>query len=135
MEPTLKDAIDLYQSQIEIINALWTFFGTVTLAVVGFTIGSEKATHSATEVTIIIVGYAAFAVAGNLIALVTAYTDLLQFNALIDNRVAALGKNFPVIRFSVPPVWGIVTFHVGITLIVCTSIALYYRSRRHRGSS
>src|SRR5262245_55685713 len=100
--PTLKDAIDLYQSQVEIINALWTFFGTVTLAVVGYTIGSDKATHSATEVTMIIVGYAAFALGGNLTALLTAYSDLSQFSTLIENRVAALGKDFPAMHFNVP---------------------------------
>lgn len=130
MEPTLKEAIDLYQSQVEIVNALWTFFGTVTLAVVGFTIGSDKATHSVTEVTMIIAGYAAFALAGNLTALLTAYSDLLQFSALIDNRVTALRDKVPAMHFGVPSLKCVVAFHVGIVVIVCISIIMYYRSRR-----
>ena len=130
MEPSLTDAIDIYQSQVEIVSTLWTFFGTVTLAVVGFTIGSDKATHSGTEVAIIIVGYAAFALIGNLVALLMAYSDLIQFKALVEYKLVALGKDFPQIHFGVPSVEAVAMFHIGIVVIVCCGIYLYYRSRR-----
>src|SRR5262245_3014735 len=92
---SIRDAVSLYQSQLTIVNALWTFFGTVTLAVVGFTIGSAKATHSRAEVAMIIGGYATFAIFGNLTALRSAYGDLLQFSELIDNRVRLYGSGLP----------------------------------------
>jgi len=134
MELSLKDAIDLYQSQIEIINGLWTFFGTVTLAVVGFTIGSEKATHSATEAAMIIGGYAVFAIFGNLTALRIAYADLLQFSSLIDNRIALHGTDLPPLHFAVPSVQSVTIFHAGTVIVVAIAIGAYSVLRARKRS-
>lgn len=125
MDLSIKDAVSLYQSQLAIINVLWTFFGTVTLAVVGFTIGSSKATHSAAEVAMIIGGYAAFAIFGNLTALRAAYADLLQFSELVDNRVALYGKDLPRLHFSVPSVQSVTVFHFGMVIAVALAIVAY----------
>jgi hypothetical protein len=134
MELSVKDAIDLYQSQIGIINGLWAFFGAVTLAVVGFTIGSERATHSASEVALIISGYTVFAIFGNLTALRMAYADLLQFSSLIENRAALYGQDLPPLRFSVPSVQGVTVFHVGIVIVVAMAIVAYSVFRAHERS-
>lgn len=131
MDLSIKDAIALYQSQLGIVNALWTFFGTVTLAVVGFTVGSAKATHSAAEVSLIIGGYTLFAIFGNLIALRIAYADLLQYSELIDNRIALYGKSLPPLHFSVPSVRSITVFHVGVVIAVILAIVAYSVFRAH----
>jgi hypothetical protein len=123
---TIKDAIGLYQSQVGIVNALWKFFGTVTLAVVGYTIGSQKATRSAWEVAMIVGGYALFALAGNLPALCFAYADLRQFSALIDDRVAKLGAGpLPLKHFYVPSVGLVVSFHTAMVTVVALAIVAY----------
>src|SRR5262245_42405609 len=129
MELSVKDAIALYQSQLGIVNGLWTFFGTVTLAVVGFTVGSAKGTHSAAEVALNIGGYAVFAIFGNLTALRSAYRDLQQFSQLIDNRVALHPAGLPALHFVVPSIRLVTVFYVGIVIAVSLAIVAYSRFR------
>ncbi|MCY1401917.1 hypothetical protein D9M71_170440 [compost metagenome] len=74
----LKDALELYQTQYSQVDKLWSYFGTCTLAVLGFSIGSEKATRSMREVTAIIVGYLVFCF-GNYCALILAQRQLMDF--------------------------------------------------------
>src|SRR5262245_18677801 len=129
---TIKDAISLYQSQVGIVNALWTFFGTVTLAVVGYAVGSQKATRSASEVAMIVGGYALFAVFGNLTALRSAYTDLAEFSVLVDDRMSRLGKVLPAVHFTVPSVEVVTFFHIGMVTVVAVAIVVYAMFRpRH----
>lgn len=39
---SLKETLDIYQTQYTQVDKLWSYFGTFTLAILGFTIGSEK---------------------------------------------------------------------------------------------
>ena len=132
---TIKDAISLYQSQVGVVNPLWTFFGTVTLAVVGYTIGSQKATRSKSKVRMIVGGYVLFALAGNLPGLCLAYSDLRQFSALVDDRVAKLGHELPLKPFYVPSLWLVVPLHIGLVTAVAVTIVAYARSRQRRAGS
>lgn len=43
---TLKEIIEIYQEQYSQTNDIWNYFSTVTLAVLGFTIGSDKIVKS-----------------------------------------------------------------------------------------
>jgi hypothetical protein len=119
----LKDAVDLYQTQVAITNDLWTFFGTVTLAVLGFTIGSEKATKSPWAIGTIVVGYLAFSLGGNLQALREAYWQLAQFNGIVKEAAAASAVSLNMDPYTV----GAVTlFHVLIAIAVSVAILIYW---------
>lgn len=126
----LKDAVALYQTQVQVTNELWTFFGTVTLAVLGFTIGSDNATSSGWSIATIVCGYAAFALCGNLPALVVAYTQLSQFSALVA-RASCDSSPLELKVYSVRAVAG---FHIGVVVLVSLAIIVYWLNA-HRATA
>jgi hypothetical protein len=71
-------AIDLYHTQYSQVNKVWSYLGTVTAAMLGFTIGSDKATRSMKDVTAIICGYLVFCI-GNFSALSLGQRQLIDF--------------------------------------------------------
>lgn len=87
---TLKEAFDLYQTQYSQVDKLWSYFGTITLAVLGFSIGSDKATKSIKEAAIIIFGYLVFC-AGNFKALSHAQEQLVDFAGMAMRAANAKG--------------------------------------------
>ena len=79
----LSDAIallNLYQTQYTQTDKLWGYFGTVTLAVLAFALGSEKATKTIKEAGLVITGYLVFCI-GNFMALFKAQEQLCEFAA------------------------------------------------------
>jgi len=70
--------LDLYQTQYSQTDKLWGYFGTVTLAVLAFSLGSEKATKTIKESGLIIAGYFIFCI-GNFMALSKAQEQLEEF--------------------------------------------------------
>lgn len=86
----LKEALDIYQTQYSQVDKLWSYFGTFTLAILGFTIGSEKATKSIKEVAVIIIGYLVFCT-GNFQALMLGQKQLGEFADLVK-EVAKVKK-------------------------------------------
>ena len=70
--------IELYQTQYNQTDKLWNYFSIVTLAVLGFTIGSEEATMSLSKTLVIVIGYLVFC-SGNYSALKKAQTQLDEF--------------------------------------------------------
>ena len=56
----LKTVLDLYQAQYNATDKLWTYFSTVTLAVLGFSVGSDRVSQSFLEASIVVVGYVVF---------------------------------------------------------------------------
>lgn len=78
---SLTDAIallNLYQTQYTQTDKLWNYFGTVTLAVLAFSLGSERATKTFKEAGVIVGGYVLFCV-GNFSALSKAHAQLIEF--------------------------------------------------------
>lgn len=84
---TLKDALDIYQTQYTQTDHLWNYFGTVTLAILGFSIGSSNAKKSLLEAGVIILGYWVFCI-GNFMALKLAQTQLIQLSKLVNSKNA-----------------------------------------------
>src|SRR5258708_4934922 len=77
----VKAALDLYQAQYNATDKLWAYFSTVTLAVIGFSIASEKASKSFVEASIVATGYLLFCF-GNFQALFLSQKQLVQFAEL-----------------------------------------------------
>jgi hypothetical protein len=65
---------------------LWGFYATVTLGILGFTVGSDKVAHDRTRTRILQVGYGVFASA-NMIAVATSQWELLKMAETIRTKV------------------------------------------------
>jgi hypothetical protein len=117
---SLKDAFDLYQTQYSQVDKLWSYFGTVTLAVLGFSIGSDKATKSIKEAAIIIVGYLMFCV-GNFKALLLGQKQLITFAQIAMEVAKAKG----IIVESLEPLStaAVSQFYWCVVAAVCVGIA------------
>lgn len=128
---SLKDALDLYQAQYSQVDKLWSYFGTFTLAILGFTIGSEKATKSMKEVVVIIFGYLVFC-AGNFSALSLGQKQLADFSAIAIQ--AATSQNINL--YSLQPLSSqyISIFYWCVVAAVCFGIVFIARKRQHVAS-
>ena len=124
----LKDALDLYQTQYSQVDKLWSYFGTVTLAVLGFTIGSEKATQSVKEVTVIIFGYLVFCY-GNFSALSLGQSQLIDFAHIAINTAISEG----LVLKSLEPLTSssIAWFYWCVVVAVCLGVIFIAWKRQH----
>lgn len=125
---SVKEAVDLYQAQYAQVDKLWSYFGTITIAVLGFSVGSDKVTKSILEATIVILGYVVFCM-GNFNAIALAQKQLLQFS----NIVLITSKNAGIELTSLTPfsVEQIQTFYWAVVVAVSGGILLI-TLRRHR---
>lgn len=116
----LYDALGLFQNQTVNVNRLWEYYSTATLAVLGFTIASEKATRSRHEITAIQIGYFVFAF-GNAFAVKAAQAKLIKYGILVEECGGSekLASTFSVVQISI--------FHALVTLSVLLIIEVTYR--------
>ena len=116
---TAIDALNLYQTQYTQVDKLWGYFGTVTLAIVGFAIGSEKATKSFKEATVLVVGYLIFCF-GNFQALSLGQRQLVEFSTVAREIAAKAGI---LINNLIPlSVDSISIFYRSVVIVVCIGI-------------
>lgn len=127
---SLKEALDLYQTQYSQVDKLWSYFGTFTLAVLGFTIGSEKATKSMKEVAVIIIGYLVFC-AGNFKALLLGQQQLIDFSHMAL-KIAEYQTQVFNISSLVPisSLW-ISLFYWAVVTAVCFGVIFIAWKRQH----
>lgn len=115
----LKEALDIYQTQYSQTDHLWNYFGTVTLAVLGFSIGSDKATRSFTEASALVVGYFTFCL-GNYSALRLAQKQLIEFSNLAIEVAKAANRN--LLYLEPLPICGITIFYWVVVIAVIVGI-------------
>jgi hypothetical protein len=60
---SLKEAFDIYQKQSDSLHKLWAYFQVVSLAVLGYTVGSDKAQWGTETYLLIGASYLFFAIA------------------------------------------------------------------------
>jgi hypothetical protein len=134
----LKEAFDVYSKHRDVIVQLWSFYSAGTLAVLGYTVGSEKATRSWPEVGAILIGYLAFT-AGNAWAVVSSQRELCS----MARGIAALLEDKPVLKpyYAVSPLHPdkFIFFFVAVTTLVCAAILAKYafkvaHARKPRGA-
>ncbi|MNP39417.1 hypothetical protein D3C76_1329920 [compost metagenome] len=124
---SLKDALELYQTQYTQVDKLWSYFGTCTLAVLGFSIGSEKATKSMLEVVVILAGYLVFC-AGNYNALCLGQKQLTEFANLAIQAASNQKIDFRILQ-PLPPEY-ISIFYWCVVAAVCIGIVVIARKRQ-----
>ena len=106
-------------------DSLWAYFSSATLAVLGFTVASEKATRSRHEISVIQLGYLLFAI-GNAFAIASSQTTLIELGHLVTTSG---GSEKLVNVFSVVKV---IAFHVAVSLSVLSIIEVTYRYNKSK---
>src|SRR6185295_2956374 len=124
----LKSALDMYQAQYTATDKLWSYFSTVTLALVAYTISSDKVTRIVPEAIAAIGTYLAFCM-GNFFALLASQRQLLS----LANVVRSQGKEQKVDLSTFEP---FDTIHVGIfywgvVLAIVVATVLLVKHREH----
>ncbi|MBQ1784488.1 MAG: hypothetical protein II007_12630 [Gammaproteobacteria bacterium] len=89
---TLLDTISVYQTQYDQVDKLWNYFSVVTLAMVGFVIGNDKATRTIKEPLAILAVYWVFCI-GNHAALIRGQEQLEQLGKLVTNQAHELANS------------------------------------------
>ena len=120
----LKKAFEGYSKHRDVIIQMWSFYSVGTLAVLGYTVGSEKVTRTLREVFAILVGYLSFAV-GNAWAVVSSQRELQN----MAKGIVGLLKDKPLAKYySVEPIDRDLScrFYVVVSAAVCLAIILKY---------
>ncbi|MCL2913514.1 hypothetical protein L2725_06890 [Shewanella corallii] len=121
---TITEIFNMFQSQYSQVDKLWNYFGVVSLAVAGFTIGNDKASSSLKEPFFIIVGYLAFCL-GNYHALLEGHTFLYAL-AEKYNSMTVNGE-LPHLQLSTPA--EISRFYCIVVATFSTAVAVVSFSR------
>ncbi|WP_163931282.1 hypothetical protein [Paraferrimonas sp. SM1919] len=111
------NAFNMYQAQYSQVDKIWNYFGIVSLAVAGFTIGSEQATKTIKEPIFILLGYIVFCI-GNYRALTTGHEFLYQL-ACHYNQLA---KPFKLDKLDIAATADIKQFYIGVVCTFCVAI-------------
>jgi hypothetical protein len=116
----LHEAIGLFHNQIGNMDSLWTYYSSAALAVLGFTVGSEKATRSRHEISVIQLGYFIFAI-GNAFAIHASQNALIELGKLVIKSGGSekLADTASVIE--------VMVFHIAVTVSVMLIIEVTYR--------
>jgi hypothetical protein len=128
-----KIAMDMYQAQYTATDRLWGYFSAVSLAVVAYTISSEKITRLFPEAMTVVVTYVVFCI-GNFAALAASQAQLLMLADLLRSRGASAGLNAATFQpFAVAELRG---FYVAVVLAICVATLLlaWHRGRRATNS-
>lgn len=125
----LKSALDLYASQYSATDKLWSYFSSVTLAVLGFSVASDKVSKSFVEATIVVLGYIVFCV-GNFSALYLSHRQLIEFAAI----ARPIAQKCQVALPTLEPLSSlrITSFYWAVVISVCGGI-LFITWRRNAG--
>ncbi|MEN8170593.1 MAG: hypothetical protein ABFS08_10260 [Pseudomonadota bacterium] len=127
------EAINIYQTQYSLVDNLWGYFSVVSLAIMGFVIGSKRATQSLKEPFAIVLAYLVFCY-GNHKALVAGQKQLEQLYE-ITNKLA---NNVEWIVSSLKPFNHqlVSDFHVSIIVAVALGILAvsWMRYKSHKST-
>ena len=129
-----KIAMDMYQAQYAATDRLWGYFSVVSLAVVAYTISSEKITRVFPEAMTVVVTYVVFCI-GNFAALATSQAQLLMLAEVLRTRGSSAGLNAATFQpFSVSELKG---FYFAVVLALCAATLLlaWHRGRRAKNVS
>lgn len=127
----LKAALDLYASQYGATDKLWSYFSSVTLAVLGFSVASDKVSKSFVEASVVVAGYVVFCI-GNFGALYRAHQQLIEFAAIVSP--IAQKYNVTLSTLEPFPAASVAGFYWAVVVAVCAGI-LFITWRRNSKSA
>jgi hypothetical protein len=124
-----KVAMDMYQAQYTATDRLWGYFSAVSLAVVAYTISSEKITRVFPEAVTVVVTYLVFCL-GNFAALAASQAQLLMLAGVVQDRGNTAGLKASLFQpFSIAELRG---FYAAVVLAICAATLLlaWHRAKR-----
>lgn len=125
---TLKESFDVYQKQSEELHKLWAYFQVVSLAVLGYTLGSDKSQWGTATYLFVGFGYAFFAIA-NQIVVVVSQEDLAKFGKAVSAAAKDSGPIGTELKVSSVRPRVVAFFHSVSALIVVAAIAAAWNDK------
>jgi hypothetical protein len=119
---SLKDAFDIYQKQSDSIHKLWAYFQVISLAVLGYTIGSDKTHWSDSTYKLIAASYLIFAIANQWVVIFS-QKELHKFGNAVkmaSKNAGPIGEQLVV--EAVKP-WIVSLFHTFSAAMILAAIA------------
>ena len=119
---TLKEAFDIYQKQSDSAHKLWAYFQVVSLAFLGYTVGSNKSLWGDWTYVLAALSYVLFASATQWV-IVLSQRELKRFGesvAVASSRSGPIGRGLAV--KAVSP-WKVRAFHSVSAIVVVVAIA------------
>ena len=131
MNEAIFKLIEIVQRSTEFVDRSWSYYSTVTLAVLALVYGSEKVRLRASLRRIIAVGYCVFVI-GNAVALANAQESAIRWITLFNSELAKISPPLPISPIHPFPVWQVVLLQVAISCVVVVAILLAGRIRAHQ---
>jgi uncharacterized membrane protein len=126
---SFKDAFDIYQKQSDSVHKLWAYFQFISLAVLGYTIGSEKGHWPGSTYLLIAASYFIFA-AANQWVIVFSQKELNRFSEAVKMASKETGPigNKLVVKAVKP--WKVRLFHTFSAAVILIAIwATWYQKQ------
>ena len=124
---SIIDVFQMFQAQYSQVDKLWNYFGIISLAVAGFTIGNEKATRTIREPIAIVIGYLAFCV-GNYIALIDGHKFLIvladKYNEMASSYALNYLKVSCALDITLFYIFVVITFTIAILVVSYSRLKL-----------
>lgn len=131
---TLKEIFDIYQKQSDSIHKIWAYFQMVSIAVLGYTIGSNKDPWSTETYCLIAGSYLLFSIA-NQAAIILSQKELYKFGCAIKvvaENTGPVGKEL-VIETIKP--WKVALFHTVATTVILAAIFVTWHNKSSKTAS
>jgi hypothetical protein len=126
MNETLFKLVDVVQRSTEFVDKGWSYYSTVTLAVLAIAYGSEKVRLTDALRRVIALGYLIFSL-GNCAAIVRAQESAIRWITLFNGELQKVTPPLPIEPISPFPVWQLVVLHLSITVVVVIAILMAHR--------
>lgn len=123
---TLKDAIEIYQTHYSQVDIVWGYFSTVSIALLGFTLGSDRITQKRLEFRAVQIGYFVFSL-GNYSALISGQADLIEINNYISSLQQS-GQEATIV-FSPIGLWRLSLFYWSVVGAMLVGLQYVHQSR------
>jgi hypothetical protein len=121
IDVSLKDAFDVYQKQSDSLHKLWAYFQVVSLAVLGYTIGTDKSQWSIWTYVLVSLSYGFFAVASQYVVALSQH-ELNRFAKAVQDATKIAGPIGKQLSVEAVAVWRVRLFHSISALVVIGAI-------------
>lgn len=123
---SLKDAFDIYQKQSDSTHKLWAYFQVISIAVLGYTIGSDKAHWSDSTYILIVMSYLVFAIANQWVV-VFSQRELHKFGEAVKMASINTGPIGEQLVVAAVKPWIVSVFHTfSAAMILAAIVATWY---------
>jgi hypothetical protein len=118
---SLKEAFDIYQKQSDSLHKIWAYFQVVSIAVLGYTVGSEKAHWSVWTYSLISISYGFFAMSNHYV-LALSQKELNRYANAVQDAAFEAGPIGRQLSVNAVKVVRVRMFHFVATLVVIGAI-------------